>query len=173
MIAFRLPLIASLLGLLVSGCSAYMAANQPGQKDLALIEVGQSRSKLIAELGAPLNSDTRNGQRIDVFKFTQGYHTGVKVGRAVLHGAADVATLGLWEIVGTPTEGYFNGTQISLEVTYDQNDRVARIVPLSGGEELQRMAEEKAMQVKADADQAKHVATQTRAERIAEVRDRE
>jgi hypothetical protein len=56
----------------------------------------------------------------------------------VLHGTATVATLGLWEIVGTPTEGYLNGTELSAEVIYDSEDRVAKAVPLTGEDEIKR-----------------------------------
>jgi hypothetical protein len=123
---------------LVSGCSAYMAANQPGPKDLSLFTKGTPRGKLIAEFGAPINTETKNGVRKDIFKFTHGYDAGVRAGRAIFHGAADVVTLGLWEVVGTPAEGYMNGTQLSAEVTYDTQDNVAVMVPLAGEEELKR-----------------------------------
>lgn len=118
------------------GCSVYMAANQPGQKDLSLLSKGQPRSKLLAEFGTPIHTEMKDGQRKDIFTFTQGYHGGVRAGRAILHGVADVATLGLWEVVGTPTEGYMNGTQLSAEVTYDAQDVVANVVPLRGTEEI-------------------------------------
>ena len=133
----RLCIVLALsAGCLGSGCAAYMAANQPGQKDVALLNKGTPRAKLIAEFGPPLSSEMKDGVRHDIFKFTQGYHTGVKVGRAVLHGAADVVTLGLWEVVGTPAEGYFNGTEVSAEVIYDAQDVVANIIPLRGAEEI-------------------------------------
>lgn len=127
--------------LALCACSAYMAANQPGPKDLSLLKAGTPRSKLIAEFGSPINSETKNGVRKDIFKFTHGYHAGVRAGRAVLHGAADVATLGLWEVVGTPTEGYLNGTQLSAEVTYDAQDVAVSIVPLAGEDEIKKANE--------------------------------
>ena len=132
----RLTAVALMTAL--TGCSAYMAANQPGPKDLSLFTKGTPRARLIAEFGTPINTDTKGGIRKDIFKFTQGYSAGVKTGRAILHGAADVATLGLWEIVGTPTEGYLNGSQLSAEVTYDAQDNVANVVPLAGEEELRK-----------------------------------
>jgi hypothetical protein len=124
--------MASLFG----GCAVYMAANQPNAKDLSVLSVGQPRARLIAELGPPVSSQTVNGIRTDIFSFTQGYSGGAKAGRAILHGAADVATLGLWEAVGTPTEGYFSGTQVSAQVTYDNHDIVTAVVPLKGSEEI-------------------------------------
>lgn len=129
-------LAAAFFVLPLSGCSVYMAANQPSQKDLSLLSKGQPRAKLLAEFGTPIHTEMKDGQRKDIFTFTQGYNGGVKVGRAVLHGVADVATLGLWEAVGTPAEGYMNGTQLSAEVTYDAQDVVALVVPLKGAEEI-------------------------------------
>lgn len=84
-----------------------------------------------------MSSHIEGGVKTDIFSFTQGYSGGAKAGRAILHGAADVATLGLWEVVGTPTEGYFNGSQLSAQVKYDAQDRVTEVVPLKGSEELQ------------------------------------
>jgi hypothetical protein len=67
---------------------------------------------------------------VDVFSFTQGYSKGAKTGRAVFHGAADVLTLGLWEVVGTPTEAVFDGRQVAFEVTYDASEKVEKVVTL-------------------------------------------
>lgn len=141
--ATRLRSSATLAAALLSfsylvGCSAYMAANQPGPKDLSLLNKGTPRAKLIAEYGAPVHSETKDGTRRDIFKFKHGYHGGVKAARAVAHGAATVATLGLWEIVGTPTEGYLNGTELSAEVQYDPADTVALVKPLTGEDEIAR-----------------------------------
>ena len=122
------------------GCAVYMAAHQPDAKVLNVLSVGQPRARLIAELGPPVSSHTEGGVKTDIFSFTQGYSGGAKAGRAILHGAADVATLGLWEVVGTPTEGYFSGTQLSAQVKYDAQDRVTEVVPLKGSEELQASA---------------------------------
>lgn len=104
---------------------------------MAVLTAGQPRSALIAEFGPPVHSETTsNGRRKDIFTFVNGYNGAVKAGRAILHGAADVATLGLWEAVGTPIEGYAKGTEVSVEVTYDAAEKVATITPLKGGEEL-------------------------------------
>lgn len=124
------------IGTLTSGCAVYMAANQPDKKDLGVLKAGTPRSSLLAEFGTPIHTATRNGARVDIFSFTQGYSGLEKGGRAVLHGAADVLTLGIWEVVGTPIEGAANGTKVSVEVAYDAEDRVAHVTPLRGQETL-------------------------------------
>lgn len=119
-----------MLVLIGSGCSVFMAGKQPDLKNEDLFKVGTHRSALLAEFGNPISSETKNGDKCEVYKFVQGYSTGAKVGRAVGHGVADVLTLGLWEIVGTPTEATFNGDEKCYEVTFDENDRIKQVTAL-------------------------------------------
>ena len=132
---FLFCLISLALVFSTTGCAVFMAVKQPPKKDLAVLSVGSPRSLLLAELGQPVTTDTKDGKRVDVFSFRQGYSKVAKGGRALFHGAADVMTLGLWEVVGTPTEMVFDGTKMSFEVTYDANDRVEKIVDLSKQEQ--------------------------------------
>ncbi len=113
-----------------AGCSVYMAATQPSAKDVGLFRVGTPRSLLLAEFGMPTASEVREGQKYEIFRFIQGYSTAAKTGRAVFHGAADVVTLGLWEVVSTPAEGIFDGTEMAYEVRYDEADRIDHVVLL-------------------------------------------
>lgn len=136
-VALRLAAI-SLSALPLNGCAVYMAANQPAEKNLALLSPGTPRNLVVSEFGAPVATETKAGARHDVIKFTQGYSTGARAARAIAHGAADVLTAGLWEAVGTPVEGTFNGDEMSAEVVYDANDRVAQVIPLSNSDQLQK-----------------------------------
>jgi len=116
-----------------------MAANQPGQKNFQLLKPGTARGLVIGEFGSPIHTEIApDGTKRDIFKFVQGYHDGVKAGRAIGHGVASVATLGLWEVIGTPTEGYFSGSEVSVQVSYDAADQVTNVVPLKGIEEIER-----------------------------------
>ncbi|MCK5192186.1 MAG: hypothetical protein KAQ71_00150 [Desulfobulbaceae bacterium] len=115
--------------LLNTGCSVYMAANQPGLKNVELLRVGTSRDLLISEFGEPVSSGVDgDGREYDKFSFVQGYSTGAKAGRAIFHIVADVLTHGLWEVLGTPLEATFDGDKITYEITYDRNDRIAQII---------------------------------------------
>jgi hypothetical protein len=114
----------------ISGCSVFMAAKQPDAKDTSLFKPGTPKSMLLAEFGPPTVSEVRDGKKYEIYKFLQGYSTGAKVGRAVFHGVADVFTLCLWEIIGTPTEGVFNGKEMAYEVSYDNNERVDQVIAL-------------------------------------------
>ena len=119
--------LSAVLAISVSGCSVFMAGKQPEKKDISLLKEGVSRAVLISEFGAPVVSEYKNDKRFEIFKFVQGYSTGAKAGRAFFHGAASVATLGLWELVGTPAEITFNGDEMAFQVSYDENDLVDEV----------------------------------------------
>jgi hypothetical protein len=126
------------LSYLSTGCSVYMAANQPKAKDLSVLTPGTLRGNVIAELGSPIWSGDKNGDKADVFKFTQGYSTGAKAARAVFHGVSDFFTLGLWEVVSTPGEMIFSGTDMKIEVTYDKDDKVKSVTNLETGKSVEQ-----------------------------------
>jgi len=117
-----------LLALWLTGCSVYMAVTQPNIKRTELFKPGTHRDELLVEFGHPAESEIRkDGKKYELFSFVQGYSTGAKAGRAILHSAADVITFGLWEVVGTPTEMVFDGSEEAFEVRYDKNDVVDRV----------------------------------------------
>ena len=118
---------------LMSGCSVYMAAHQPTQKNVSLFKVGTSRDALIAEFGVPVTSGTRDGKKYEIYRFTQGYSQGAKAARALVEGTADVFTLGVTEVVTTPVEAVNDGTLMVYEVTYDSNDYVDQVIVLTPG----------------------------------------
>lgn len=113
-----------------SGCSVAMAAHQPSKKDVGMFSPGMPRSMVLSEVGAPVSTETKAGKRVEVYAFRQGYSKAARVSRTIGHGAADVFTFGLWEVVGTPTEAAFNGKNVAYEVTYDAADRIENVVSL-------------------------------------------
>ena len=121
---------AIVLCVCLSGCSVLMAAKQPGRKSVKLFKPGTPRKTLLAEFGYPAESGARAGKRYEVFRFTQGYSLGARAGRAALHGAADVLTLGLWETVGTPTEEAADGAEMAYGVLYDRDDVIEEVTLL-------------------------------------------
>lgn len=126
-------ILLALFCLSISGCAVFMAARQPDKKNLNCLNAGTPRDRVLAELGNPTASETdAQGQKADIFKFKQGYDTGVKVSRALVHGVADIFTLGLWEVVGTPTEAIFSGKDVAVRVTYDGDNKVKDVVYLKG-----------------------------------------
>jgi hypothetical protein len=116
--------------LILSGCSVFMAAKQPDKKDLSLMTVGMPRNILVAEFGKPIALSEKDGKKVEIFKFIDGYSSGAKVGRAILHGSADVLTLGTWELIGTPTEGVYDGDEMVYQVSYNTENIVTEVIPL-------------------------------------------
>ena len=121
-----------MLTVVAIGCAATQkAASQPKAKDLSVLDPGTSRDLVILELGAPAESRTENGKKIDLFSFVQGYSAKARAARATGHAAGEIVTLGLWGLVGTPIERGFNGTVLGYRVFYDENDNVASSERLS------------------------------------------
>ena len=113
------------------GCAVHSAATQPDEKDINLLRAGTPRAMILGEFGTPVNTEIRDGKKTDIFSFIQGYSTLTKSGRAFFHGAADVMTLGLWELIGGSVEGAYDGEKVSFQVTYDEKDLAKEILPLN------------------------------------------
>lgn len=124
-------LLVAVLNFTASGCAVYMATNQPRLRNLAVLKPGTERDLVIAELGAPVISEAVEAGRKEIYTFIQGYGKLTKAGRALFHGAADVFTIGLWEVIGTPLEGAFDGKKISVRIVFDANGRVKEATTLS------------------------------------------
>lgn len=116
----------------LTGCSVVMASKQDDYVNVEDVQPGVHKRVVISTFGAPVQSYTNSkGEKCEIFKFRQGYKKGTKVGRAVLHGTADVLTLGLWELVGSPVEAGLSGDDVSYEVCYNNEDIVTTTIPLS------------------------------------------
>ncbi|MCU0563057.1 MAG: hypothetical protein MUE48_03785 [Desulfobacterales bacterium] len=126
--------LAACIVLNLTGCSVFMAAQLPDKKDLNVLKPGVPRSVVIAEMGTPSSYDELEGTRTEVYKFKQGYSTPNKITRAVFHGTADLFTWGLWEVVATPAEYCFSGTDTIVMVSYDAANRIEKVQYVKGGE---------------------------------------
>jgi len=125
----KLIMAVGILGFLNCGCSVVMATKQPTKKNLSVLNQGTPRSFVIAELGVPISSKkNKNGFCVDAFSIKQGYSKAERVSRAFAHGVADVMTVGIWEVAGTPMELVFNGTEIRVQVTYNEAEEVVSVL---------------------------------------------
>ena len=107
-----------------SGCSVVMAVRQPEYKNTKIVKNSVSREELIAEFGIPKYTEKTADGRMDVFSFKQGYGKGNKAARVFFHSAADIFSLFLWEVIGTPSEMIANGHEVKFKVVYDNSDKV-------------------------------------------------
>lgn len=124
-------LVAILSVFSLSSCSVYMATQQPEKKDVSLFKKGTPRSVLLGEFGYPIAQTDHDGKKWDIWKFRQGYSGGAKTGRTVGHAVADVFTLGLWEVVGTPIESVADGNNVAYEIAYDEHGNVSDVILLT------------------------------------------
>ena len=109
----------------LSGCSVGMAMSGSENPDLSQVRVGSTRGEVEVQLGSPQRSTINDdGTRVDIYQYEIGNEP--SAGRAIGHGVMDVLTLGIWEIVGTPIEG-FQGEKFNLTVVYDEKDRVSNL----------------------------------------------
>ncbi len=114
--------------LALSACSVSKAANQPESKDLSVLHLYNTRMNIIGEFGAPTGTETNpQGFKVDTFSFVNGYSAASRSARAVGHGLADVASLGLWELAGNSIETSFNGSQVSGRAFYDSGERAVKL----------------------------------------------
>jgi len=129
--------IIGTLSLTITACSVHSAMNQPNKKDTSVFHRGTPRFEVIGEIGEPVDTQKNNdGTITDTYSFIQGYSKGVKAGRALGHGLMDVATLGLWEIIGSTTEAIASGDKVVVRVKYDKTKLVDRVTAIKGKEEL-------------------------------------
>ena len=90
--------------LIMQGCSVGMAMSGKKQPELGAVRVGATRGEIELQLGAPIEVREENGHRVDIYEYEIGNEP--SAGRAIGHGVMDVLTLGIWEVVGTPVEGF-------------------------------------------------------------------
>jgi hypothetical protein len=118
--------------LVVSGCSVYMESTRPTPIDLARFNPGDSRTSVTEQLGAPVTtSKGAGGTSCDLYLlYITGYGNAAKVPIAVAEGAADFFTIGLAEIVLSPTEAATRNEKKPVWFCY-QNDALLSVTPKS------------------------------------------
>ena len=122
------------MAVVMAGCSVERAIHAPDKKNLNVFQPGSARLQLIAEVGTPVSTEYRNGQRVDVFVFKQGKSKGWNYLRAAGYGAALIMTAGISEVVAYPVEAQTEYPEIVAQVTYDANDTVTSLEVLKDGQ---------------------------------------
>lgn len=118
--------------LFFTSCSVGMALHGKPEPNVGALTIGQDRDIVLLNLGQPEQTYFTEDKKVDVFEIQKG--NAPSGGRALGHGAMDVLTLGLWEIIGTPIEATIGSKQM-LTIEYDENEKVTKIfsgVPQEG-----------------------------------------
>ena len=129
--SFRLKHIVLVL-CLVSGCSVYMESTRPTPINLEKFPPGDSRTTVMEELGSPVTtSKSADGTSCDLYLlYIRGYGYAGKVPIAIAESAADFFTIGLAEIVLSPTEAATKNEKKPVWFCY-QNDALLSVTPKS------------------------------------------
>lgn len=126
------------VGGIITGCSVVMEATRPAPVRLAEFPPGESRGAVMAKLGEPTTSTTdADGASCDLYSLPlSGYGALAKTSIAVGEVVADFCTLGIAEVVSTPTEALTRNKKTPVWFCY-RNDALARVTPKHlEGEEL-------------------------------------
>lgn len=114
-------------GLFANGCAVMRASKKEG---VSFEEVSRctTRSAFVYMNGVEIiNTKTDDDGRIVYEDYLIRSKTG-SIGRAAIHGALDVVTWGVWEIVGTSIEDHYdNATYIPIRVHYDTNQNKTKL----------------------------------------------
>ncbi|MDA2910127.1 hypothetical protein MYX04_04230 [Nitrospiraceae bacterium AH_259_D15_M11_P09] len=127
---FRFICVAILtLSITATGCSVFMAGSRSTYKDTSVIQVGADRDVVINEVGHPDSSlKMENGGYKDIYKIDPDAHRAGSRGAAVAgHLVADILTLGLWEIVGTPLELAAQDDLTTFILKYDASGKLLEV----------------------------------------------
>jgi hypothetical protein len=123
---YIIPLLICVFCLSSAGCSVYMAAKKEGTS-MEQVNQCKTRSAVKSQQGVEVLSTDKNenGEISECYKIQEP--TGSSA-RAAMHGVLDVATLGIWEVAGTPIEGSMGEKKYySIKVYYDKDENVKKI----------------------------------------------
>lgn len=114
--------------LLLGGCSVYMESTRPTPINLNQFHLGESRDTVIERIGPPgAQMKESDGAQCDLYRlYTKGYGALGKGSIAFGEGLADVMTLGLAEIVLSPTEAATKNAKHPINFCY-KNEKLVRI----------------------------------------------
>lgn len=109
----------------LSSCSVAMAARKSGTT-LERLQCCSTRGQFLA-CGPVVISSERlpTGELVEVYQYQKEKGSAA---RALMHGALDISTCGLWEVVGTPMEACIDQTHyFTIKVFYNAYDTVQRV----------------------------------------------
>ena len=110
----------------LQGCSVQMAARGRTSPDMDLINVGLDRRYVISLVGDPdVVEETPNG--VEEIYYLHDEEKGWRYARATLYAFLDVATFGLWELLGTPLEEFIQSKN-TLTIRYGKDNKIESFI---------------------------------------------
>ena len=105
-----------------------MEATRPDPVDLSKFVPGEKRTNVLAEVGPPIASENEGGNSCDIYKlYTRGPGSVGKGAIAAGEAIADVLTLGLSEIVLTPTEAATRNSKHTVVFCYTPDEALLSV----------------------------------------------
>lgn len=90
--------------------------------------IGKTRAEVEAELGSPDMVSKEDGKTRVRYRMDPAAHSrGAKNAAVAGHVVADILTLGLWEVVGTPVELAAQDEIHNFNVVYNANDIIESV----------------------------------------------
>lgn len=113
----------SVFTIALSSCSVYKAASNEG---ISVSDIKKCKTKgcfLSHGMDILDKHEDSNGKYIEIYRAI-ARKSGLNYVRAAGHGVLDVATLGIWEVAGTPVEGAISNNlgYITAKVTYNHRE---------------------------------------------------
>lgn len=126
MIKVSVVFCAIIFSMQMSSCSVVMAANKKGTSSEEL-SACTTRSCILSKEVKPIESK-KNKKGVVIEETYEVEKPQGSAARAAMHGVLDVATLGIWEVAGTPIEGTLNDNKKYLvKVNYDVSGKITSI----------------------------------------------
>lgn len=125
-------------GALFSGCAVAMAARTGGVK-LEEVQACQTRDCFLNKDSVQIIqvAKLQSGETMESYRFQLKRGS---AGRAAMHGLLDVATIGVWEVAGTPIEATKDKKYVTVTATYSTSGAISQtflgIPTLPAGAEL-------------------------------------
>ena len=97
------------------------------RRDVGVIRTGVERAEILKELGAPVSATkSKDGNLVDIFTFVQGVDPAGQAPRPIEREEADAQMLKVMlKQTGISPDAIFDGKTLTVQVNYDQDDRVA------------------------------------------------
>ncbi|MDD3183111.1 MAG: hypothetical protein PHD48_09970 [Alphaproteobacteria bacterium] len=126
----RKALVTCFLLLPLCGCAVAMSASRSTSKgDPAMMQVGADRAIIEESFGAPnMTASLDAGKTKVIYKIDPDAHSaGARNAAVAGHVVADVLTLGLWEVVGTPLELAAQDKYTNYVLIYGPDNKIQTI----------------------------------------------